>query len=217
MTDQSSRRTTMVDTQVRPSDVTKFPIIEALLAVRKETYVPAAFQDAAYAETAVSLGDNRSILEPRAFAKLLDAVNVQPDELVLDIGSGLGYSSAVLGQLAQTVCAVEVDEAMAQEAETNLAQEGVVNVFVSQGDLSEGAKQHAPYDVIIIEGGVDNLPVALTEQLAEGGRIAGIFSEAGVGRVKVGTKVDDHVTWRNAFEAEASILPGFETVDTFTF
>ena len=207
----------MVDTQVRPSDVTKFPIIEALLAVRKETYVPAAFQDAAYAETAVSLGDNRSILEPRAFAKLLDAVNVQPDELVLDIGSGLGYSSAVLGQLAQTVCAVEVDEAMAQEAETNLAQEGVVNVFVSQGDLSEGAKQHAPYDVIIIEGGVDNLPVALTEQLAEGGRIAGIFSEAGVGRVKVGTKVDDHVTWRNAFEAEASILPGFETVDTFTF
>lgn len=217
MTDQSSRRTTMVDTQVRPSDVTKFPIIEALLAVRKETYVPAAFQDAAYAETAVSLGDNRSILEPRAFAKLLDAVNVQPDELVLDIGAGLGYSSAVLGQLAQTVCAVEVDEAMAQEAETNLAQEGVVNVFVSQGDLSEGAKQHAPYDVIIIEGGVDNLPVALTEQLAEGGRIAGIFSEAGVGRVKVGTKIDDHVTWRNAFEAEAPILPGFETVDTFTF
>ena len=107
MTDFTNRRTLMVDTQVRPSDVTKFPIIEAMLHVRREVFVPDDKLEAAYAGENLPLGPGRVILEPRTFAKMLDGLAIEPTELVLDLGCGLGYSSAVLARLAEAVVAVE--------------------------------------------------------------------------------------------------------------
>ena len=177
MTDFLTRRTTMVDTQIRPADVTKFPIIDAMLQVRREVFVPDHLRETAYADAILDLGHGRMILEPRTFAKMLDAVDIQGNELVLDLGCGLGYSSAVIGKFSEAVVSIEENEDMAAEAETNLAAEGCLNVAVVQGILTEGAAQHAPFDVIVVQGAVEHIPEPLIAQLAEGGRIVAVFSQ----------------------------------------
>lgn len=210
MIDFAARRTMMVDTQVRPSDVTKLPIIDALLAVGRELYVPDSVREAAYVGEHIPLGAERVILDPRIFAKMLDALNVESDDLVLDIGCGLGYSAAVLGHLAQAVVAVEDEEDRAREAESILSDDGVDNVAVITGPLAEGASKHAPFDAIIIEGGVGALPNTLIDQLADGGRIACIFQDGALGTVRIGYKIEGKMSWRDAFNAAAPVLSGFE-------
>ena len=215
MTNFSTRRTTMVDTQIRPADVTKFPIIDAMLQVRREAFVPDHLRETAYADAILDLGHGRMILEPRTFAKMLDAVDIQGNELVLDLGCGLGYSSAVIGKFSEAVVAIEENEEMAAEAETNLAAEGCLNVAVVQGILTEGAAQHAPFDVIVVQGAVEHIPAPLIAQLAEGGRIVAVFSQQGQGVVRVGYKTDGQMSWRFACNAFAPVLNGFVTERSF--
>ncbi|MEC7764330.1 MAG: protein-L-isoaspartate O-methyltransferase [Pseudomonadota bacterium] len=215
MSDFQTRRTMMVDTQVRPSDVTKYPIIDAMLTVPREDFVPDDLREAAYTETQIQLAPNRVMLEPRSFAKILDALSIQPTELVLTVGAGLGYGAAVLARLADFVVAVEEDETMAAEAESRLASEGVDNVAVINAAHTEGAAKHGPYDVIMIEGAVEVLPATLTEQLRENGRIAALFTEGNLGIVKLGYKIDGAVSWRFAFNASAPVLPGFRKAKDF--
>lgn len=215
MTEFADRRRMMVDTQVRPSDVTKFPIIKAMLSVPRERFVPDAQREAAYADAMVSLGDGRSLLEPRTFAKMLDAANIAADEVVLDVASGLGYSAAVAAQIAQLVIAVEQDEAMADEAQTLLMDTGADNAVVHAGPLTQGAAEHGPYDVILIEGGVESVPETLLDQLKDGGRIVALFMEGTLGSVRLGRKVGSRVSWRFVFNATAPVLPGFEHAREF--
>lgn len=210
MTDFQTRRTTMVDTQVRPSDVTKFPIIDAMLSVRREEFVPDAKREAAYADALLTLDTGRTLLDPRTFARMLDALDVQSTDMVLDLGCGLGYSSAILGSFAEAVVAIEDDEGMVQEAEAKLAAEGILNVAVMHGVLSEGAQKHAPFDAIILQGAVEQIPADLIDQLADGGRIAAIFATSGNGALRIGTKLNGRVSWRFACNAAAPILTGFE-------
>lgn len=210
MSDFATRRMMMVDTQVRPSDVTKFPIIEAMLNVPREVYVPRSLREAAYVGEHVDLAPGRVVLDPRTLAKMLDALDVQPDELVLDLGCGLGYSAAVIARIAHTVVAVEEDEALAADAQRVLSEEGVDNAIVLHGPLAGGAAKHGPYDVITIEGGVESVPEALVAQLKEGGRMAAIFVEGALGTVKLGIKHDGRMVWRFAFNGTAPVLPGFE-------
>jgi len=209
MSEFASRRVTMVDTQVRPSDVTKFPIIAAMLAVPREVYVPDGLREAAYMGENVDLGGGRVVLEARTLAKMLDALDIQPTEVVLDIGCGFGYSSAVIARLADAVIAVEQDEGMAAEAQRRLAIEGVDNAAVIEAPLTAGAAKHGPYDVITVQGGVQVVPSPLLAQLKEGGRIGAVFMEGALGMAKVGYKIGGQVTWRFAFNATAPVLPGF--------
>ena len=215
MTDFLTRRTTMVDTQIRPADVTKFPIIDAMLRVRREMFVPDEQRETAYADAILDLGQGRSVLEPRTFGKMLDAVNIQGNELVLDLGCGLGYSAAVIGKFSEAVVTIEENMEMAVEAEKILASEGCLNVAVVQGKLVEGAMQHAPFDVIVIEGAVEEIPAGLVSQLAEGGRIVAVFSQSGQGVVRVGYKADGRISWRFACNAFAPVLSGFEKANAF--
>lgn len=210
MTDYAARRTTMVDTQIRPSDVTKFPIIEAMLSIPREEFVPANRREAAYVGENLDLGRGRVMLEPRTLAKMLDALDVQRNELVLDIGCGLGYSAAVIARLAEAVVGVESDADLADEAQAILSREGADNVILHQGPLHEGAPQHGPYDAIMIQGAVADLPTGLLEQLKEGGRIACLFMEGALGVVRIGYKLDGGISWRFAFNASAPVLAGFE-------
>ena len=214
MTDFATRRRMMVDTQVRPSDVTKFPIIDAMLRIPREAFVPDAEKEAAYAGRNVRLAENRVVLEPRTLAKMLDAVNIDNDDLVLDIGAGFGYSSAVIARIAEAVVAVEEDEAFTSEAQSLLVEHGD-NVVFREGALAQGAAEHGPYDAIVIEGGVAQLPEAITAQLKDGGRIVCLFMEGALGTVRVGWKIDGAITWRFAFNASAPVLPGFEKQDAF--
>ena len=107
MTDYAARRAVMVDTQIRPSDVTKFPIIDAMMSVPREAFVPVELREAAYMGENIDLGGGRVILDPRILGKMLDALDIQADELVLDVGCALGYSSAVMARVAEAVVAVE--------------------------------------------------------------------------------------------------------------
>ncbi len=210
-----TRRTMMVDNQVRPSDVTKFPIIDAMLKIRREAYVPDDKREAAYLGENLELAPGRVMLEPRTFAKMLDALDVGPSDMVLDVGCGLGYSAAVLAHLADTVVALEESKALASEAETILAREEVMNAVVLTAPLAEGAAKHGPYDVICIQGGVETLPDTFTDQLKEGGRIACIMMSGSLGTVKIGTRQGGRIAWRFAFNAAAPVLPGFETARDF--
>ena len=210
MSDFTQLRTTMVDTQVRPSDVTKFPIIEAMLTVPRENFVPVEKRETAYVGGDVPLGNGRVVLDPRVLAKMLDVLNIQDDELVLDLGCGLGYSSAVIARMAQAVVAVEEDEALAKEAAAALAEIGSDNVAVEVGRLAAGAAQHGPYDVAILQGGVEEIPDEILAQVKEKGRICAIFLDGALGVVRIGYKIDGEMSWRMVFNATASVLPGFE-------
>ena len=209
MTDYKTRRKIMVDTQIRPSDVTKFPIIDAFLFVPREKFVPDGKREAAYIGENFQIGQNRVILEPRTLAKLLDALDVNNDELVLDIGTGLGYSSAVISLVAEFVVAVEDDSSLASEAEEILSEIGADNVVVEVNKLEEGAPEHGPYDVIIIQGGVEKIPCSILKQLKNGGRVGAIFMDEGLGTAKIGFKLNDKINWRYSFNAAAPVLPGF--------
>ena len=215
MTDFAARRTMMVDTQVRPSDVTKFPIIDSMLSVPREDFVGVDQLEAAYAGDNLVIAPGRVMLEPRSFAKLLDAVDVQPGEAVLDLGCGFGYSTAVVARLAEAVVAVEEDAAMAGDAQGRLSAHNVDNAAVMTGPLAAGAAKHGPYDVILLEGAVEVVPEALLAQLKDGGRIAAIFMEGSLGVARIGHKGAQGITWRYAFNASAPVLPGFEKTAAF--
>lgn len=216
MSEFAARRVMMVDTQVRPSDVTKFPIIDAMLSVPRETFVPDDKREAAYVGENLTLSPGRVVLEARTLAKLLDALDIQPGELVLDLGCGLGYSAAIIARLAETVVAVEQDEALAANAQRILSEEGVDNAVVVTGKLVDGAAKCAPYDVITVEGGVETIPETVLSQLKEGGRIGAVFMDGAVGTAKVGYKTEGRMTWRPVFNAAAPVLPGFQTTRGFT-
>lgn len=215
MTDFATRRLMMVDTQVRPSDVTEFPIIDAMLSVPREAFVPRDRIEAAYAGDHVDLGEGRVLLDPRCFAKMLEAVDLSNSDLVLDVGAGLGYSSAIIARIAEAVVAIEENTDMADEAQSILSEQHADNVVVHEGPLTEGAAEHGPYNVIIVEGGIEVLPDALSEQLREGGRIVCLFMENALGTVRVGHKLDGRISWRYAFNASAPVLPGFARAAEF--
>ena len=201
---------------MRPSDVTKFPIIDALLHVPREDFVPDAKREAAYIGENIEIGGGRVMLEPRTLAKMLEAADIQPDDVVLDLGCGLGYSTAILARLADFVVAVEDDAGLADEAQALLSAQGVDNAAVFEGPLAEGAAKNGPYDVVLLQGAVEQIPAALLEQVKEGGRIVAIFAEGALGVVRIGRKIDGVLNWRMSFNAGAPVLAGFTSQATFT-
>ncbi len=209
MTDFAARRQLMVDTQVRPSDVTKFPIIDAMLKVERERFVPDSMREAAYVGDLMELDDDRCLLEPRTLAKILDALNISKEDVVLDVAPALGYSTAVAARMARLVVAVEENETWAAEAQELLMETDADNAIVHTGPLADGAAEHGPYDAIMIQGGVEQVPDTLLDQLKDHGRIACIFMEGELGTVRIGHKSAGRVSWRFEFNASAPILPGF--------
>jgi protein-L-isoaspartate(D-aspartate) O-methyltransferase len=199
----------MVDTQVRPSDVTKFPIIDAMLSVPREAFVPSTLREAAYIGENLDIGGGRVLLEPRTLAKMLDVLDIKPTEVILDIAPGLGYSTAVLAHMAEFVIGVEDDESRAEEAQSILSEQGIDNAAIISGALAEGAAKSGPYDVVILQGAVEVLPDSLLAQLKDGGRIVSIFAEGDLGVVRIGYKMEQRINWRMAFNAGAPVLTGF--------
>ena len=215
MSDNATRRRMMVDNHIRPSDVTKFPIIEAFLSVKREYFVPTENRGMAYVGEHIQIGNDRVILDPRTLAKMLDAIDVTDSELVLDVGAGYGYSSAIIAYLAEAVVALESEDKPANEMQNALIENGIDNVIVEQGPLLDGAASHAPYDVIFVQGGVEFIPEQIISQLKEGGRMVALFMDGALGTVKIGYKIKGEVNWRFAFNAGAPVLSVFEKEKTF--
>lgn len=217
MPDYAARRTMMVDTQVRPSDVTKFPIIDAMLRIPRELFVPKHLTEAAYIGENLDLGEGRVLLEPRTLAKMLDALNIGDTDLVLDVACAMGYSTAVIARMAEAVIGIDDNAAMVAEGQTALSAVGADNADIRQQALTTGAPGSGPYDVIIVQGGIETFPQALADQLAEGGRAGCLFMEGPLGVARIGVKTDGRIAWRDAFNAAAPVLDGFARERAFSF
>ncbi len=217
MIDYQAARIAMVDGQVRPSDVTLYPIIDAMLNVPREVYVPHDMRPLAYVGKHINLEGGGVVLAPRILAKMLESLDIKSNELVLDVGVGLGYSAAVIARLAEAVIAVEESVAQAAIAETTLSEQSADNAVVHVGPLTDGAPEHGPYDAILVEGGVQQLPDSLLAQLKVGGRIAAIFVDGPNGQCRIGVRTSAGISWDSVFDATAPVLSGFEAETAFSF
>lgn len=219
MADSALQRKNMVESQVRPSDVTDRRITAAMQDIAREAFVPGDAKAIAYMDGAVPVSAQRAMLAPRTLARLLQLTNVNADESVLDVGALTGYAAAVLARMSESVVALEVDDALAMAARANFAALGAGNVTVVTGALEAGHAAKAPYDVIFIEGAVETMPEALISQLAQNGRLVAIerSSAQALGSACVLTKTGNVVSRRTAFEAAAPLLPGFAQPKGFAF
>ena len=218
MPDFAEARLHMVDSQLRTREVTDKPLLAAMLNVPRERFVPAARAGLAYADMTHKLSESgdRVLPAPEAFARLVQFGGITRDDIVLDVGCGTGYSSAVIAQIAAAVVALESDEDLAAKADSILTELEVGNAAVLSGDLSAGVASEAPFDVIVIEGAVDFVPEALLAQLKEGGRlVAGIRHE----RMAVATlfvKTDGLVTRHEAFDVSLPAISAFTAAPAFS-
>jgi protein-L-isoaspartate(D-aspartate) O-methyltransferase len=223
MEDFAQARTAMVESQVRPNDVTNRRLLAALLEMPREQFVPAARRAIAYIDEDILLkpadGEEpgRYLMEPRPFARLVQLADVKPTDLVLDIGCGTGYSSAVLSRLADSVVALECDEELAAAANETLPELEIGNVAVVTGALNKGYAEEGPYDVIVLNGAVSEVPVALFGQLKEGGRLVAIVAEKGRSQAWLFIRHAGRATGRPAFGASAKPLPGYARQEGFVF
>lgn len=217
MSDFAGLRTKMVDGQVRTTDVTSLPLLDALLSVPREEFVPAARRSLAYIDEDLEIAPGRYLMEPSPFARLVQLAEIQPGDFVLDVGAGTGYSAAVLSRLAGSVVALEQDPALAARAQSVLSLLGYDTVAVVEGPLADGYPAQAPYDIILLEGAVETIPQALFSQLKDGGRLLAVEGHGNSGVVRVHVKHGSSVSARRAFNAAVKPLPGFNNVPTFEF
>lgn len=218
MVDFATARRNMVESQVRPNEVTDPRLIEAMLETPREIFVPESFKSVAYGDKDVDLGGGRCMMAPMLLARLLQTAEVGPRDIVLDVGCASGYSAAVLARLCDTVVAVEEDRDLAARASTLLAELGVDNAAVIEGPLADGCAKQAPYDVILFGGAVSAVPEAIAAQLAEGGRMVAVVDDgAGMGTATLTTRRGDTLSSRPVFDASTPILPGFATGPEFVF
>jgi protein-L-isoaspartate(D-aspartate) O-methyltransferase len=218
MTDFATARANMVDGQVRTDDVTNHALVSAMRAVPRERFVPAGREGVAYISTPLPLSATRSLLDPRTFAKLVQFADIQPDEMVLDVGGASGYSTAVLARLAASVVLLESDAELAAMASKTLAELGVSNATVESGALAAGSTKSGPFDVIVLNGAVPAAPEALLSQLKAGGRLVGIVTDNGPGKAHIFLKASNGaISSRVIFDATVASLPGFAPAPVFQF
>jgi len=217
MVDYARARRAMVDSQVRPHDVTDRRILAAMLEVPREEFFPPAQRALAYLDAELPVAGKRTLLKPLVFSKLLQAAAIKESDRVLDVGCATGYSSAVLGKLAGSVVALEEDPALARMAGETIRTLGFANVSVATGPLTAGSASGAPYDAIVLEGAAEVMPDALTAQLKEGGRLVAVVGSVPMGKATLYRKIAGHMTAVPLFDAAAPLLPGFAKPAAFVF
>ncbi|HEY2033721.1 MAG TPA: protein-L-isoaspartate O-methyltransferase [Rhizomicrobium sp.] len=217
MPDYLAQRLNMVESQVRVNDVTDIRVQDAMRDIPRERFVPTARKATAYADAPLEVVQGRFLLEPRAFAKLLQLAEIKPSDNILDVGCATGYSSAILARIGGRVTALEQDADLVRVASETLPSVGATSTIVVQGGLAEGHKANAPYDVIFLNGAIEARPDSLLGQLAEGGRLVAVVKSGASGHATVFLKEKGQVGSRKAFDADAAILPGFREKVGFVF
>lgn len=195
-------RTTMVDNQLRPANITDRALLSAMGTAPREKFVPDQRTAIAYTDTAHALGTGaRQLASPVTFAKLVQLAEITPQDFVLDLGCGTGYSTAILASLASSVLGLDDDSSLVQAANANLAALEIGNATVVEAKIANGMLAEAPFDVIVLEGAVDTVPAALFDQLRDGGRLVAMISEGATATANIYVKSGDGVTARATFNA----------------
>lgn len=209
----------MVEGQLQPHGVTNETLTGAMSRVPREKFLPPHLQGLSYVDDDIALGNGRYMPEPRILGRLLQAAAVRETDVVLAIGCGTGYSSAVLGCMAKNVFGIEQDKDMVMEGVQLLDRLGIDNAaLVHQGDLHQGYARKSPYDVILIDGAVAGVPEKIKHQLADGGRLVTVISRHGhAGSAILISRHGDHFSTRNLFDAATPVLPGFDEKKGFVF
>jgi protein-L-isoaspartate(D-aspartate) O-methyltransferase len=218
MPDHAVARHNMVAGQVRTNQVTDSALIAVLEEVPREIFVPPVLAGVAYLDEDLPLGGGRYLMEPRVFARLLQAAGIGRSDVVLDIGCATGYSTAVMSRLAGTVVALESDPVLIRRANEALARLQLDNAVIVEGPLAAGYPAHAPYDVIVVEGAVPDVPTAISAQLAENGRLVAVLTPPGeFGQAILMLRRGNLVSSRAICDAAIPPLPEFGAVPGFQF
>lgn len=216
MFDAAAARRLMVDGQVRTADVTSPALIDAMLSVPRESFLPPPQAELAYMDGDIPVGQGRALLKPMVLAKLLQAADVQGHERALVTGCATGYSAAVLAHLAGAVIALEQDVELAWQAKAALAGYAP-KVEVAVGPLTAGWPAGAPYDVILLDGAAEVIPDALARQLTPDGRVVGVCGRPPATKGTILHVIEGRLVGRPIFDASARLLPGFVAPPAFVF
>ncbi|MDE1939277.1 MAG: protein-L-isoaspartate O-methyltransferase [Alphaproteobacteria bacterium] len=217
MPDYVAQRANMVETQLSTNDVGDSRIQDAMGAVQREQFVPASKRAMAYCDLPIEVAPGRYLLDPRSFAKLLVLADLKSTDRTLDVGCTTGYSTAVLARLVKSVVALEQDAALVRLASDLLPAMGVKNATVVQGSMIDGVKANAPYDAIIVNGGIEEPPQALLSQLVEGGRLVAVIQQGAHGCAHLFVREKGRIGSRVSFDASVPVLAGFKKAVGFVF
>jgi protein-L-isoaspartate(D-aspartate) O-methyltransferase len=221
MSDYATARQKMVDGQVRPSDVTDQRIIDAMLAIPREIFVPENQRALAYLDLDLDVSNGgavkRYMIKPVVIARMLQAAEVEGEDSVLVVGCATGYVAALVARLAGRVVATESDSALAAKADETLSRLGLSNVTVGTAMPADGEAAKGPYDVIILDGATEVIPQRLYGQLADGGRLVGVFATGLPQRATIVTHSHSDFGSRALFDAAVPVLPGLERLPAFVF
>ncbi len=209
MEDYAGARRAMIDSQLRPEAVVDAGVIAAMASVAREDFVPAAARARAYGDRPVALGKGRALAPPAVTGRLLSELAPRRGEKALVVGAGTGYSAALLAAIGLDVIALESDR------ELNTHEAALFERV--EGELAAGHLARAPYDLILIEGAVEQVPDAIAAQLVEGGRLGTALGDRGVSRLAVGRNIGGRLGLRTIADADVAPLPGFERPRAFVF
>jgi len=208
----------MVDSQLRTNRIDDPAVLNAMAAIPREQFLPKTLHGVAYADEDLPLADGRFLIEPLALARLLQAAEIKPDDVLLVVGCGTGYVAAVASKLAATVISMLTDQNLVDEIQPlidNLEADNVVTAI--EANPIAGDPDQAPFDVILVIGSVSEMPRPLVDQLGEGGRLAAIIGEGYVGKGVIASKINDVLAERVLFDARVPALVGQEKNQEFAF
>jgi protein-L-isoaspartate(D-aspartate) O-methyltransferase len=217
----AAARRNMIDTQLRTYDVNNLSLLAAFESVAREAFVPAALTSLAYTDQKMTVigsgGERRDLLSPMVLARMIQALEINAGVTVLDVAAGSGYSSAIMAASGGSVTLLEDSEGLAAAARSSLKAAEITGVEVTTGPLAEGATQAAPFDVILVNGSVQQEPGKLLAQLKDGGRLAVIMGAGRSGKATVFTRSRDAIGRRAIIEASATALDAFKPAPAFVF
>lgn len=214
----AAARRNMVESQLRTNHVTDAAVLGAMGALPRERFVPERLFGIAYIDEDIELGNGRYLMEPMVLGRLLQAAAPAPEDVALCVGCGAGYGAAVVSRLCGAVFALENDAGIVQRTARLLSELGIDNAFVVEGELASGWGKESPFNVIVLEGAVVEVPEEILDQLAEGGRLVTVLrSEFGTGSATLFQKRHGRVSQRALFDANVPFLSGFELKQSFVF
>ncbi len=215
--DVIEQKTAMIASQIRPNQVNNPKVIEAFEVTPRDAFVPKAMREVAYVDEDIEIAPGRYLMEPMVLARLIELAAVGPEDVVLDIGCGTGFTTALLARLASVVVGLEENAELAARAGEILADLEIESAAVIEGKLNEGCFRQGPYQVILIAGAVEEIPGNILDQLAEGGRLVTVLIKGGVGRGHLILRKGNLFSGHDHFDANLPLLPGFEKEKKFSF